>query len=94
MDVVTITKQKKECYKLALYWGISPVFEHDREEISSLEVLNVTKKYVQEILDFSDLSGETKRFIDEIEAETGVPVTIISTGPDLVDTIDLREELL
>ncbi len=44
--------------------------------------------------DFSDLSGETKRFIDEIEAETGVPVTIISTGPDLVDTIDLREELL
>ena len=54
MDVVTITKQKKECYKLALYWGISPVFEHDREEISSLEVLNVTKKYVQEILDLKD----------------------------------------
>lgn len=44
--------------------------------------------------DFSDLSGETKKFINDIQTETGVPVTIISTGPDLKDTIDLRDELL
>ena len=44
--------------------------------------------------DYSVLSAETKAFIDEIETETGVPVTIISTGPDLKDTIDLRKELL
>ena len=44
--------------------------------------------------DYGTLSAETKDFIDQIETETGVPVTIISTGPDLVDTIDLRSELL
>lgn len=44
--------------------------------------------------DYSTLSGETKKFIEEIENETGIPVTIVSTGPDLKDTIDLREELL
>ena len=44
--------------------------------------------------DYSDLSEETKSFINDIETETGVPVTIISTGPDLKDTIDLRSELL
>ncbi|MDZ4171289.1 MAG: adenylosuccinate synthetase, partial [Methanobacteriaceae archaeon] len=44
--------------------------------------------------DYSELSGEIKRFIEEIEGETKVPVTIISTGPDLEDTIDLRDELL
>jgi len=44
--------------------------------------------------DYSAISGETKRFIDEIETATGVPVTIISTGPDLKDTIDLRDELM
>ncbi len=44
--------------------------------------------------DYSVLSAETKSFIDQIEQETGVPVTIISTGPDLKDTIDLRDELL
>ncbi|MDR0913294.1 MAG: adenylosuccinate synthetase [Methanobrevibacter sp.] len=44
--------------------------------------------------DYSSLSGEIKQFVSEIEDATNVPVTIISTGPDLNDTIDLREELL
>lgn len=44
--------------------------------------------------DYSVLSAETKEFISQVEQETGVPVTIISTGPDLKDTIDLRDELL
>ncbi len=46
------------------------------------------------VTDYSRLPGEVKKFISEIEGETGVPVTIISTGPDLEDTIDLRDELL
>ncbi len=46
------------------------------------------------IQDYSQLSQDVKNFVAEIEGETGVPVTIISTGPDLIDTIDLRDELL
>ena len=48
----------------------------------------------ENVTDNSKLPGEFKKFIEEIEGETGVPVTIISTGPDLEDTIDLRDELL
>lgn len=48
----------------------------------------------ERVKDYSRLSAEVKKFVNEIEGETGVPVTIISTGPDLEDTIDLREELL
>ena len=48
----------------------------------------------ERLTDYSKLSAEVKNFINEIEGETGVPVTIISTGPDLEDTIDLRDELL
>jgi adenylosuccinate synthase len=48
----------------------------------------------ERVTEYSRLAPETKKFIDEIEGETGVPVTIISTGPDLKDTIDLRDELL
>lgn len=48
----------------------------------------------ERVTEYSQLAPETKKFIDEIEGETGVPVTIISTGPDLKDTIDLRDELL
>ena len=46
------------------------------------------------VQNYDDLSAETKAFIEDIQTETGVPVTIISTGPDLKDTIDLRKELL
>jgi adenylosuccinate synthase len=53
----------------------------------------IFKEY-ERVKDYSKLSGEVKRFIEEIEEGTGVPVTIISTGPDLEDTIDLRDELL
>lgn len=48
----------------------------------------------ERVKDYSKLSAEVKKFVNEIEGETGVPVTIISTGPDLEDTIDLRDELL
>ncbi|MGF7118211.1 adenylosuccinate synthetase [Methanobacterium oryzae] len=48
----------------------------------------------ERVKDYSELSAEVKKFVNEIEGETGVPVTIISTGPDLEDTIDLRKELL
>ena len=48
----------------------------------------------EHVKDYNRLSPEIKKFINEIEGETGVPVTIISTGPDLEDTIDLRSELL
>ncbi len=42
---------------------------------------------------FDDLSGEAKAFIENIEDELGVPVTLISTGPDTEQIIDRRAEL-
>lgn len=43
---------------------------------------------------YNDLSPDAKKFIENIQTSIGIPVTIISTGPDLKDTIDLRKELL
>ncbi|MEM0217222.1 MAG: adenylosuccinate synthetase [Candidatus Nezhaarchaeales archaeon] len=42
------------------------------------------------IRDYDKLPREAKKFIEEIESTLKVPVTIISTGPDVFDTIDLR----
>lgn len=39
---------------------------------------------------FSDLSSEAKGFVEKIEKETGVAVTLIGTGPDVYDIIDRR----
>ncbi len=47
-----------------------------------------------QVNDYEDLSQEAKEYIEDIEESVGVPITIISTGPDLVDTIDLRSQKL
>lgn len=41
--------------------------------------------------DFDDLSTEAKQFIKEVESRSGIPVTIIGTGPDALDIIDRRK---
>ncbi len=40
---------------------------------------------------FNDLSKEAKEFVKEVETRTGVPVTLIGTGPDALDLIDRRK---
>jgi adenylosuccinate synthase len=46
------------------------------------------------VKEYDMLSEDSKRFISEVEKKVGVPVTLISTGPDLDETIDLRGEKL
>ncbi|PTD93946.1 adenylosuccinate synthetase [archaeon SCG-AAA382B04] len=46
------------------------------------------------VTDYGNLTEKAKQFIEEKEQELGVPVTIISTGPENDETIDLREEKL
>jgi adenylosuccinate synthase len=42
------------------------------------------------VRDYEKMSAGAKKFIDEIEGELGVKVTLIGTGPDLDDVIDRR----
>lgn len=46
------------------------------------------------VREFDELTEEAKDFIAEVEEKVEVPVTLISTGPDTEDTIDLRSEKL
>ncbi len=39
-----------------------------------------------------ELTREAREFVETVEKKVNVPVTLISTGPDLEDTIDIREE--
>ncbi len=40
--------------------------------------------------EYSGLPAEPRKFIEEIEGETGLRVTLIGTGPDLYDVVDRR----
>jgi len=43
---------------------------------------------------YDKLSTRAKKFVEEIENELKVPLTLISTGPDVVEMVDLRKEKL
>jgi adenylosuccinate synthase len=40
----------------------------------------------------TDLSSRARTYIDTLEESLGIPITLISTGPDNTQTIDLREQ--
>jgi adenylosuccinate synthase len=55
--------------------------------ITKIDVLFPTCARIRE---FSKLTADAKKFILNIEEETGVPVVLIGTGEEVFDVIDLR----
>jgi adenylosuccinate synthase len=51
-------------------------------------------KGASRVKNWKELPDEAKKFVKKIEDEVGVPVTIISTGSELQDVIDMRAEKL
>jgi len=45
------------------------------------------KRSLSNIQDYNELPAEFKEYISFIEHETGVPVTVISLGPDRAETV-------
>ncbi|RLF23259.1 MAG: adenylosuccinate synthetase [Thermoprotei archaeon] len=59
--------------------------------LTKMDVLFPECKGVRE---YDELSREAKEFIERIEKETGVKVTLIGTGADVFDIIDRRGEFM
>ncbi len=55
--------------------------------VTKLDVLYPQSAGMRE---YSGLPAEARKFIEEIEGETGLGVTLIGTGPDLYDVVDRR----
>jgi adenylosuccinate synthase len=45
------------------------------------------------VTEYGKLTRKAKDFVKSAEADIGCPVTLISTGPEVSQIIDLREEL-
>lgn len=63
---------------------------------TQLSITNVDRLFDgnKGVRDYDALTKEAKNFIVEVEEKVGVPVTIVSTGPETMGTIDLRSEKL
>ncbi len=45
-----------------------------------------------QIRDYNNLSSTAKKFIEHLEKKYNTPVTLVGTGPDTFDIVDLRKE--
>jgi adenylosuccinate synthase len=59
--------------------------------VTGLDKLDPTVKGVN---DYGKLTQKVKTFVDRNEREIGIPFTLLSTGPDISEIVDLREEKL
>ena len=58
--------------------------------VTKLDILYPKCKGVR---NYDELPEDAKKFINEIEKQTGIPVVLIGTGPDASDIIDRREHV-
>jgi len=59
----------------------------------ALTKLDILFPHCKGIKDYSKLENDAKKFVENIESETGIPVTIIGTGAEINDTIDRRNNM-
>lgn len=59
----------------------------------SITKLDIKFKDAYKVREYDKLPGEAKKWIEEVESEVGVPVTLIGTGEEAMDMIDLREKV-
>ena len=57
----------------------------------ALTKLDIVFPQCKGIKEYSKLTKEATEFVENIESETGLPVTIIGTGAEISDTIDRRK---
>lgn len=56
----------------------------------ALTKLDVKFKGNEHVREFDKITPDAKEFVRDIEAELDTPVTLIGTGNDVYDIIDLR----
>ncbi len=63
---------------------------------TQLAITNVDRLFEgnDKIKQYEELTEEAQNFIGKVEKKLDIPVTLVSTGPDTKDTIDLRPEKL
>ncbi len=91
MDVLNQFEQIKVCTAYRLNGELTTVFPKSPEELEKVEpmysVFNGWKQELSDVRNREKLPEQALRFLNFIETETGVPVKLVSVGPDRSETI-------
>ena len=92
-EIATVTGRKRRSapFNVKLAKEAVRVNSATQVAITKLDSLFKDAKGVKE---YSKLPTEAKKWLDQIEGELKVPITLIGTGEEALDMIDLRKEKL
>ena len=91
LEIATVTGRKRRAAPFNFKYAKRAVMINSPTQIA-LTKLDILFKEDYAKTSFEKLSKPAKDFIMNIENELSIPVTIISTGPDALQTIDRRKE--
>ncbi len=92
LEIATVTGRKRRAAPFNFNYAKRAIMLNSPTQIA-ITKLDILFKEDFGKTEYSELSKEAKEFIEKIEEELSLPVTIISTGPDATQTIDRRNEL-
>lgn len=89
IEVATVTGRRRRVAPFNFDLARRAVLANSATQVA-LTRIDTLFPAASKVRDYERLPREAKEFVEKIEDELKVPVTIISTGPDVFDTIDLR----
>ena len=92
LEIATVTGRKRRSAPFNFKLAKRAVMLNGATQIA-LTKIDVVFPESRGITDYNELPKEAKNFIERIESETGTPVTLIGTGPEINAMIDRRNEI-
>jgi adenylosuccinate synthase len=91
LEIATVTGRKRRAAPFSYELAKRAVMLNGATQaaITKIDILFPECKGVKS---YDGLSGEARRFIEKVEAEIKVPVTLIGTGPDAWEIVDRRAQ--
>ncbi|MCY0860336.1 MAG: adenylosuccinate synthetase [Sulfolobaceae archaeon] len=93
VEYATVTGRKRRVapFNIALAKEAIKINSATQVAITRLDTLF---KAAYKVRDYSKLPPEAKKWVEDLEAQLKVPITLLGTGEDALDMIDLRKEKL
>jgi len=90
-EIATVTGRKRRVAPFNVKLAKESIRLNSATQIA-ITKLDTLFKDSYKVRNYSNLPLEAKKWIEDLEEELKVPITIIGTGEDSMDTIDLRKE--
>lgn len=92
-EIATVTGRRRRVAPFNFELAKRAVMINSATQIA-LTKLDIVFPECKGVKSYNELSEKAKTFIEEIEEKLGIPVTLIGTGEDVYDIVDLRGEKL